>query len=424
MSPTPRAATLAGIVAVLAFALPVPPVIWLAALVAILGAAAADVWLASTPPAIERTAASAVVRGVASALTVVAKAPVRSGRAGPAVRYRVRQPAPPEVAIEPSESEDRLDATVVAGIRGRHVLPAVAVRATGPLGLGRRDFTVGGTAELLSFPDLPGARRMAEVRRRGTPDRGEGRVRATLGLGTEFEAVREYAPDDDVRRINWRATSRVGRPMTNQYRVERDREVLFVVDAGRLMAAPIGEATRLDIALDTLAAVAVAAEEAGDRIGGMVFSDSVQREVAPRRRGAEGLVLALADTEASDVDSDYGLAFHYAAAHKRALVLVLTDLLDDSAGRTLAEAVPALTRRHAVLIASATDPDIGRLLTTEPKRDIDVLSMSVALDVLAARGRAITAIRGAGAVVVDASPDRLPSTCVNAYLTLKRRARL
>jgi len=38
--------------------------------------------------------------------------------------------------------------------------------------------------------------------------------------------------------------------MSNQYRVERDRDVICVIDCGRLMAAPFADRTRLDAALD------------------------------------------------------------------------------------------------------------------------------------------------------------------------------
>ena len=73
--------------------------------------------------------------------------------------------------------------------------------------------------------------------------------------------MRDYQPDDDVRQINWQATARVGRPMSNQYRIEQDRDVVCLLDAGRLMAAPLAVApvagggavqqiTRLDAAVD------------------------------------------------------------------------------------------------------------------------------------------------------------------------------
>ena len=60
--------------------------------------------------------------------------------------------------------------------------------------------------------------------------------RGPLGLGTELESVRDYLPDDDIRQVNWAATARLGRPMSNQYRVEHDRDIVVLLDAGRLIA--------------------------------------------------------------------------------------------------------------------------------------------------------------------------------------------
>jgi uncharacterized protein (DUF58 family) len=419
VSPTRRAALLAGLVALAAFALPVPPAWWIAALAVLLGAAGADAVMAGRRPGVHRELATSLVRGVPSSLSVEVRP--RANRAWAGVRYLVRQPLPAELRADPSEGPAPLRTTVIASVRGRHILPPVAVRAIGPLGLARRDHRAGGAREVQVFPDLPGAR-VAAARRRAASRREDGRVRAMLGLGTELESVRDYAPDDDVRRVNWHATGRVGRPMTNQYRVERDREVLFLVDSGRLMSAPVGDATRLDLALDALAAVAVAAEARGDRAGAIVFADTLRRELAPRRRGAEGLVLGLADLQTVETDSDYLLAFHRAADRKRAIVVVLTDLLDDSASRHLVEAAPVLARRHPVVVASVRDPDLHDVLTTPPQRAVDVMEMAVALDVVAGRDRVVAGLERYGAFVVDRPPDRLASACVAAYLTIKSRA--
>jgi uncharacterized protein (DUF58 family) len=385
--------------------------------------------MATTPPAATREVRSTLVRGEPVELRIELSVPValpsgstRPGTAGMIGRTHIRQPVPPELSIAPSENARQLTASLTGTVRGRHVLPPVALRCTGPLGLMRRDFTRGDPVELSVYPDLPGARRRAAARSRRSRD--EGNARGPLGLGTEFEAIREYAPDDDIRRVNWKASDRLGRPMTNQYRVEQDREVLFVVDSGRLMGSPVGSGTRLDVSLDALASVAVAADDSGDRPGALAFAGDIRRRIPSRRRGAEGLVRALADLEAVDVDSDYELAFRVAAEHKRALVLVLTDLLDDSASRHLADAMPLLARRHAVLIASVRDPDLDALVSTPPTRLVDVAAQAVALDVLGARERVAARLRGYGATVIDQPAHLLPEACVAGYIKLKRRARV
>src|SRR4029079_2320303 len=102
-----------------------------------------------------------------------------------------------------------------------------------------------------------------------------------LGLGTEFESIRDYVPDDDFRQVNWRATARLGRPMSNQYRIERDRDVVCVVDCGRLMAAPFADRTRLDAALDAAVAVAAVADVVGHPCGTNAFVGEALRFPAP-----------------------------------------------------------------------------------------------------------------------------------------------
>jgi uncharacterized protein (DUF58 family) len=212
--------------------------------------------------------------------------------------------------------------------------------------------------------------------------------------------------------------------MSNQYRIERDREVILAVDAGRLMAAPLGDRSRLDAALDAAVAVALAVDELGDRCGAIAFDAAVRVHLPPRRRGAGDVVRALFDLESAPVDSDYERAFRLVGGSRRAIVLVATDLLEEAAARPLVEAVPALARRHVVLVASALDPDLDAIVRTPPQRPLDVYAAAAALDMLAARARAAAAVERAGGTVVEAPAALLPAACVRAYLRAKARARL
>jgi uncharacterized protein (DUF58 family) len=274
------------------------------------------------------------------------------------------------------------------------------------------------------YPDLPAARRLALAVRLGR-FREQGMLpRGPLGLGTEFESVRDYQPDDDIRQVNWRATARLGRPMSNDYRLERDREVLCLVDAGRLMAAPLGDRTRLDAAVDAAVAVALVADAVGDRCGAVAFDDEIRRRLPPRRAGGEAVVEALYDIEPRPVESDYELAFQALEGAKRSLVILLTDLLDEAAARSMLDAVPVLARRHAVVVASCSDPDLDALVRTEPADTADVYATAAALDLLDERAAVGARLRRAGADVVEAKPSALGAACVQVYLRAKARARL
>jgi uncharacterized protein (DUF58 family) len=415
MSPTLRTALAVAVLAVAGLTLPLPVVAL--ALVALAGALVVDLRAVREPPAVRRELPRAAARGVPAAVEVAQLVSVPGS-------VRLRQPVPPDVELEPSEADERLEGTLVARRRGRHVLAPTAARRTGPLGLGRRDFALLDEAELHVYPDLPAASRIVDTVRRGQFRESGHRMRGALGLGTDFESIRDYQPDDDIRQVNWAATDRLGRPMSNQYRIEQDRDVVCALDAGRLMGAPLAGGTRLDVAVDAVAAVAAVADELGDRCGLVAFDAEIRRHVRPSRRAARDVVAALFDLESTRVDSDYALAFHRVGASKRSFVLVLTDLLEPAAAQPLVDAVPLLTRRHHVVVAGATDPDLGALLDAEPETPLDVYRAVAAADVLDAREQAVAALRGAGAQVVEAPPHRLGAACVQAYLRAKARARL
>jgi uncharacterized protein (DUF58 family) len=413
LTPTPRAALGLALVSLSLLVVPVPVAVLAA--VALAAAVAVDAWSVRRPPAVARHVADQLARGVPSEFLLEPDS---------AVRVRVRQPLPPDLRLDPaSEADGALVARIVARRRGRHVLPAVVARRTGPLGLAGWTHGVGESAEVVVYPDLPAARRLAaSVRTARYRDEGL-RRRGPLGLGTEFESVRDYLPDDDIRQVNWRATARLGRPMSNQYRVERDRDVVCVVDCGRLMAAPFADRTRLDAVLDAAVAVAAVADVLGDRCGAVAFAGGVLRSLPARRAGARDVVAALYDLEPLAVDSDYELAFTHVRGAKRAFVLVLTDLLEESAARPLVEAVPVLARRHAVAVAGAADVDLDSLVRESPRTTKDVYRAVVALDVLAARARVAAQLRRAGADVVEAPPSGLAAACVRSYLRAKWTAR-
>ena len=470
MSPTPRAAAALGAIALLA--LVVGPLLAAMLAAALVGALIADANLARRPPRARRRVPSIVARGVPATLAIELTEETR--------RVRVRQArSSPEVELSPQEDDGGLEAELVVRRRGRFELPPATLRVRGPVGLATWDHEAGEAQELLVYPDLPAARRLALAVRSGSFREAGERSRGPLGLGTEFESIRDYLPDDDIRQVNWPATVRMGRPMSNQYRVEQDRDVICVLDCGRLMAAPLtsldppdlaaarlrerfasadrplseghhpedsrpihadsaheaepstisggsrlGGATRLDIAIDAATAVGLVADELGDRCGTVAFDATVHRRLTPRRRGGDALVRAVFDLQPAPVDSDYELAFATIAGAKRALVIVFTDLIEEVAARSLVAAVPVLARRHEVVVAGVVDPDLDALLRARPESELDVYRAAAALDVLAARERAAVRVRGAGARVLETAPASLARACVGAYLSAKARARL
>jgi uncharacterized protein (DUF58 family) len=415
MTPTARAAYALVVVALVALLVPVAVTIVLGAL--LVGGVMVDLVFARRRLRARRIMPRVLARGVPASLTVETDAPHPE-------RVEIRQAQPPDVTIEPAVGAGRLDARVVAHRRGEMRFAPITARQVGPLGFGRRTFDGEGEATALVYPDVYAAQRLVVALRKGRFRDPGLRTRGPLGLGTDFESIRDYQPDDDVRQINWTATARVGRPMSTVYRIEQDRDVVCMLDAGRLMSAPMGAMTRLDACVDAITMVALVADELGDRCGVTVFDAELVRRLAPRRNGGRTVVRTILDIEPRAIDSDHDLAFRSVGGAKRALVLVYTDLVDEAAARSLMDAMPLLARRHAVVVASVRDPDLDAAVRGTPETLHDVYAAAVAADVLAVRRRVVARLRHAGAEVVEAGPAALGEACVRAYLQLKARARL
>ena len=415
MSPTPRAALALVGVALLALLVPVEVSVVLFVVLFVL--VVVDARAASRPLEVQRTAPHVVARGVASTITVRAVGDDLG-------RVRIRQANAPDILVEPASASRRARRDPRRGSPRRARAPAGrgapyrTARARGVDLLGHG----GERADRLPGPPrrAPARDRVAPrpVPRTRSPHARATRTRHRLRVGARLPPGRRRAADQLARH---RAR---GRPMSNQYRVEQDRDIICLLDAGRLMTAPIGSLTRLDAAVDAVAAVALVADEVGDRSGVVVFDDEIRRRLTPRRSGGRAVIQAILDVEPRLVDSDYDLAFRSVGNSKRGLVVVFTDLVDEAAARSLLAAVPVLARRHAVVVASVTDPDLHDAMVREPQTTRDVYGTAIALDVLDARTRVAARLRRTGAVVLEASPAQLGEACVGAYLRLKARARL
>jgi len=158
-----------------------------------------------------------------------------------------------------------------------------------------------------------------------------------FGRGTEFDQLREYTPDDEYRQINWKATARAGKPVINQMRVEQSRDVILLLDCGRLMHTEIAGRPRFDRYLDAAVQLAYLALSQRDNVGLVAFDAEVRRYVAPvhRPRQLSALVDAMFDLEPRFVESNYAQATLTLRKRvpKRGMVVLFTDLLDSVSSR-------------------------------------------------------------------------------------------
>jgi uncharacterized protein (DUF58 family) len=312
--------------------------------------------------------------------------------------------------------------------RGRFELRDLAVRVTGPLGLAARQDRQELPATLRVYPPFA-SRDEAELRinRARILDVGL-RSAQGRGGGTEFDAMREYGPDDEFRRIDWSATARAGKPIVRTYRAERNQTILCLLDNGRVMAGRVAGVPRVEHAMDAGMMLTSVATRLGDRAGLIAFDRDVRAVVAPGHTRAQlGRVTeAMYQLEPQLVESDYEAAFVEALARfrRRALLVVFTELAEQAVTDTLLPALPLVARDHVVVLASVQDPAVVALARSAPGDAEGAYAKAAAVASLEERRRLTGRLRGMGITVVDARPGRLAPELADAYLRVKATGRL
>ncbi|HWL93824.1 MAG TPA: DUF58 domain-containing protein, partial [Phycisphaerae bacterium] len=106
---------------------------------------------------------------------------------------------------------------------------------------------------------------------------------AFKGQGIEFEEVREYAPGDDIRSIDWNVTARHGRPFVKRFREERELTVMLLVDASGSQAFGTAGQLKRELVTEVGATLAFSATTNNDKVGMIAFTDRIELHVKPAK---------------------------------------------------------------------------------------------------------------------------------------------
>jgi uncharacterized protein (DUF58 family) len=451
--PTPRLLLLLLVAAPLA-ALGGVWVLAAAALVAVVALAAALDWRLAAGGARLGTG-----RVVADKLSLGAWNPVRLEVTNPLPR-RLRLELRDVVPTDFGRSPTRVTLSVSVGPRGSatteyRVLPRLRgdytfgelwVRWDGPLGLVRRSRRVAGSARPVRvYPNLRELKKYDLLVRRGLRLEAGGRPVRVAGASTEFERLREYLPDDDYRRINWKATARRGEPMVNQFEAERSQNLVLMLDAGRLMSArvelpPVDAAaavaageqdtglTKLDHALNAALLLAYVAGSRGDRVALLAYTDEVRAFVPPvrGRRGFLEMVRAGYNLRPEPIEPDHGRAFDFLAGRnlRRSLVVLFTDLVDRESSTRLVSHLVRAARHHLVVCVTLSDPTVVGPALARPTDTQALYETMVAQRLLDERASVLGTLTRAGVLSLDTTAPRLNPRLIDTYLKLKLRGRI
>jgi uncharacterized protein (DUF58 family) len=185
------------------------------------------------------------------------------------------------------------------------------------------------------------------------------------GVGIEFEEVRDYAPGDDVKSIDWKVSARLGRPFVKRFREEREMIVMLLVDLSASGRFGTLAANKQELAAETAAILAFNAIRNNDKVGALLFTDQVERYIPPQK-GSGHVWRVIKEIFAhqpqhTGTDISGAVGFLGRVCRKRATAFVISDFIVPRGAALVDRRMRSVARKHELIHILISDPGEFRL---------------------------------------------------------------
>lgn len=307
--------------------------------------------------------------------------------------------------------------------RGTAPVTKAWLRWMGPLGLGARqaEKTLE-ECEVRIWPDLSPVR--SKELQTFLRDAQNGLIaRRIRGEGTQFEALTEYEPGMDRRRIDWRASARHVQLYARENESERNNQIVFAFDCGQAMCEPVYGLPRIDRAVSAALTCAYVALKSGDKAAlfGFAQRPQVMTPFVSDARAFHRLQSAAAalDYEAAEPNFTLALATLTSKLQRRSLIVLFSDFTDPTAAQLMVESMGRLVKKHLLLFVTIADAELETFIETSPS-DVATLSRSVTADTLLQQRRVVLQrLRQMGVDVIEAPYDQIGYNLIDRYYAIK-----
>lgn len=241
------------------------------------------------------------------------------------------------------------------------------------------------------------------------------------GTGTDFAQLREYRRGDTLSQIDHKATARFGKLISKEYQIERDQQVMILLDTSRRLRLFQSGLSHFDYALNTTIFLARSVLNQGDAVGMMSFGSEEIRYSAPKkgRHSVNQLLNAVYDLHTSRQAPDYVEAAKQLMSRqkRRSLVIIVTSLQEEDT-EAIKVMLRILQKRHIVIIANLKPQILGEALTI---RNLDQAIFYASRETYNHyREQMLQQISNQQLILLDTYPQSLTARLINLYLNIKQ----
>lgn len=221
------------------------------------------------------------------------------------------------------------------------------------------------------------------------------------GQGMDFEEVREYAPGDDVRSIDWNVTAKMDRPFIKKFREERELTIMLLVDLSASGGFGSSHESKRELAAELASVLAFSAVRNSDKVGLILFTDRIEEVIVPKK-GRQHVLRVIREIlfhepEGTGTDIPLALTTMNRLLKRRAVVFLISDFLQGTDGELpdpdkrengdLFHTLSLTNQRHDLTGIVLSDPreeslpDVG-ILTLEDAETGELIELNTSSEML------------------------------------------
>jgi uncharacterized protein (DUF58 family) len=246
-----------------------------------------------------------------------------------------------------------------------------------------------------------------------------------LGHTMEFEQIKEYVPGDDIRTINWKATSKRNQLMVNQYQEEKSQRIFLLIDKGRTMQMPFKGLSLLDYSINAAMALSHIILKKSDRAGMMTFSKKTENKVPADNKSGQlkKIADALYNINTNFYESDFSRLYQDVkfSINQRSLILLFTNFESLDAVNRQMKYLRGIAKNHLLVIVFFKNSEVAELIGKNPDNMQEVYDEIIAEKFEMEKKLIIQELRKHGIYSIYTLPENLNIEVINKYLEIKAR---
>ena len=309
--------------------------------------------------------------------------------------------------------------------RGEYSFGNLNVFAQSPLGLVSKRFQFQKNALLPAYPSFIHLRKYELMALQNEFLLGGIKKIRKLGHNMEFEQIKEYVAGDDIRTINWKATSKRNQLMVNQFQDEKSQRIYMLIDKGRTMQMPFRGLSLLDYSINATMALSHIILKKFDRAGMMTFSKKTENKVMADNKSGQlrKISEALYNVQTNFYESDFSRLYQDVkyTIGQRSLILLFTNFETLDAVNRQMKYLRGIAKNHLLVVVFFKNSELQSLIDQNPENMQQVYDQIIAEKLEFEKKLIIQELRKYGIFTVYTLPENLNIEVINKYLEIKAR---